>query len=192
MNTNHHDYCRTNANNYDCNVEFCKRAYNLFNEWSTNLYGKMSQPKVSEFTDVPQAIISKIKSTFLYPDEKPYQPQAETVFKIAKAFNVSTDYLLGIDSTSTISVAGLSEKDSPLIRSIIHHLKENRCFENKRTIFFTEKMVRLLMNPPYKPYRHLCGTDINYWDKVFPWRRGRQPARHAFYCCRCQYQPLPH
>ena len=83
-------------NYHDCNTEFCARAYQLFEEWSMAQYGKMSQPKVSEYADIPQALTSKIKATCDYPWKKPYQPQAETVCKIAKAFGVSTDYLLGL------------------------------------------------------------------------------------------------
>lgn len=78
------------------NTTFCERAYKLFEEWSIKTHGKMSQPKVSEFTGIPQPIISKIKTEYYSPKDNPYQPSAETVYKVAKAFNVSTDYLLGL------------------------------------------------------------------------------------------------
>lgn len=76
--------------------KFNERAYKLFEEWSIKTHGKMSQPKVVDFTGIPQATISKIKISYENPSEKQFQPPAETILKIAKAFNISTDYLLGL------------------------------------------------------------------------------------------------
>ena len=45
------------------------------------------------------------------------------VVELARIFKVSTDYLLGVDTTSSISVAGLSEKDVEIINTLILHLK---------------------------------------------------------------------
>lgn len=50
-------------------------------------------------------------------------PSTQYVVELAHIFKVSTDYLLGVDTTSSISVAGLSEKDVELINTIILHLK---------------------------------------------------------------------
>lgn len=50
-------------------------------------------------------------------------PSTQYIVELAHIFHVSTDYLLGVDATSTISVAGLSEKDVELLNSIILHLK---------------------------------------------------------------------
>ena len=38
-------------------------------------------------------------------------PSTQYVVELAEFFGVSTDYLLGIDSTATVSVAGLSEEE---------------------------------------------------------------------------------
>lgn len=38
-------------------------------------------------------------------------------------FSVSTDYLLGVEKTSTIDISGLSEKDIQIVYSLIEHLK---------------------------------------------------------------------
>ena len=38
-------------------------------------------------------------------------PSTQYVVELAQFFGVSTDYLLGIDSTATVSVAGLSEEE---------------------------------------------------------------------------------
>lgn len=53
-------------------------------------------------------------------------PSTQYIVELAHIFNISTDYLLGIDSTSSINVSGLSEKDIELINSIILHLKSKK------------------------------------------------------------------
>lgn len=50
-------------------------------------------------------------------------PSTQYIVELAHLFHVSTDYLLGVNTTSTISVAGLSDKDVELLNSIISHLK---------------------------------------------------------------------
>ena len=50
-------------------------------------------------------------------------PSTQYIVELAHIFHVSTDYLLGVNTTSTVSVAGLSDKDIELINSIIQHLK---------------------------------------------------------------------
>lgn len=77
-------------NSSEYNTVFCERARDLF--------GLMRQTRVSDATGVPQSTISKIKS-----GKTGYQPTADTICRIAKAFNVSTDYLLGFtDDKNTI------------------------------------------------------------------------------------------
>lgn len=53
-------------------------------------------------------------------------PSTQYVVELAHIFNVSTDYLLGVDTTSSISVAGLSEKDVEIINTLILHLKNRK------------------------------------------------------------------
>lgn len=50
-------------------------------------------------------------------------PSTQYLVELANIFNVSTDYLLGVNHSASISVAGLSDKDIELIHSIILHLK---------------------------------------------------------------------
>jgi len=50
-------------------------------------------------------------------------PSIEMLIKIAKYFNVSTDYLLGLCSTSSINVDGLTDKEIAHINLIINDLK---------------------------------------------------------------------
>lgn len=50
-------------------------------------------------------------------------PSTQYVVELAHIFNVSTDYLLGVDTTSSISISGLTEKDVEIINTLILHLK---------------------------------------------------------------------
>lgn len=54
-------------------------------------------------------------------------PSTQYIVELAHIFNVSTDYLLGVKPTSSISVAGLTDKDIELVNGIILHLR-NRDF----------------------------------------------------------------
>lgn len=51
-------------------------------------------------------------------------PSTQYIVELAKCFNVSTDYLLGLDNTSTISVKGLSQKQVSAVLDVI------QCFRN--------------------------------------------------------------
>ena len=50
-------------------------------------------------------------------------PSTQYIVELSQILNVSTDYLLCVDRTAAVSVAGLSEADVNLIHSIITHLK---------------------------------------------------------------------
>lgn len=53
-------------------------------------------------------------------------PSTQYVVELANIFEVSTDYILGVNNSATISVAGLDDKDIELVRGIILHLKEKK------------------------------------------------------------------
>lgn len=50
-------------------------------------------------------------------------PSTQYIIEFASMFSVSTDYLLGVEKTSTIDISGLSEKDIQIVYSLIEHLK---------------------------------------------------------------------
>lgn len=50
-------------------------------------------------------------------------PSTQYVVELAHIFKVSTDYLLGVDTSASVSVAGLTEKDVEIVNSLILHLK---------------------------------------------------------------------
>lgn len=52
-------------------------------------------------------------------------PSTHYVVELAKLFRVSTDYLLGIDASSNISVKGLSEKQVAVVMSIVECFRNN-------------------------------------------------------------------
>lgn len=51
-------------------------------------------------------------------------PSTQYIVALAILFNVSTDYLLGLSTTSTISVEGLNDREIASIVEIISCLKE--------------------------------------------------------------------
>lgn len=51
-------------------------------------------------------------------------PSTQYVVELASIFKVSTDYLLGVDTTATIAINGLTDTDIQLIHSIVGHLRE--------------------------------------------------------------------
>ena len=53
-------------------------------------------------------------------------PSTQYIVELANIFHVSTDYLLGVNTTSTISVAGLTDQDIEIVNSLILHLKDIR------------------------------------------------------------------
>ena len=49
-------------------------------------------------------------------------PSTQNIVELSRIFCVSTDYLLGVDKSSTIDVSGLLESDVQLLYRIITHL----------------------------------------------------------------------
>ena len=54
-------------------------------------------------------------------------PSTQYIIELASIFDVSTDFLLGVENTVSINVSGLSDKDIELINSIVIHLKNRKC-----------------------------------------------------------------
>lgn len=50
-------------------------------------------------------------------------PSTQYIVELAHIFQVSTDYLLGVDVSATINVSGLSEQDIQVIQILTEHLR---------------------------------------------------------------------
>ena len=50
-------------------------------------------------------------------------PSTQYIVELARLFKVSTDYLLGVDATSTVNVSGLSESDVLIVNELVRHLR---------------------------------------------------------------------
>ncbi len=52
------------------------------------------------------------------------QPSVEMLIQIARFFNVTTDYLLGLDENDTIDVSGLTEEQKAHLKQLINDLSK--------------------------------------------------------------------
>ncbi len=52
-------------------------------------------------------------------------PSTQYIVELAKQFDVSTDYLLGMEEGSTISIKGLTEKQVSVIRDVIECFRKS-------------------------------------------------------------------
>ena len=50
-------------------------------------------------------------------------PSTQYIVELANIFKVSTDFLLGVNATSSLNVSGLTDKDIELLNAIIYHLR---------------------------------------------------------------------
>ena len=57
-------------------------------------------------------------------------PSTALIVDLATNFDVSTDYLLGVNATATLDVSSLNDKEIMLIYEIIQHFKEAKLSEN--------------------------------------------------------------
>lgn len=50
-------------------------------------------------------------------------PSTQYIVELSNIFSVSTDYLLGVEKTSTIDISGLTERDIEMVYSLAEYLK---------------------------------------------------------------------
>lgn len=76
----------------------------------------MSQKELAERINIAKSVIS-------FYESGDRMPSYEVLIKIARIFNVTTDYLLGIERGRMIDVSGLTENDIAAVTTVIDALK---------------------------------------------------------------------
>lgn len=51
-------------------------------------------------------------------------PSTQSLTELAEIFGVSTDFLLGLDSSSSVNLKGLTEEDRQIVYALISHLRD--------------------------------------------------------------------
>ena len=69
--------------------------------------------------------IGVTKSVISFYELQERSPSPDVLVKLAKVFQVSTDYLLGLDGTETIDVSDLAPEDIAALRSLAERLRKN-------------------------------------------------------------------
>lgn len=67
--------------------------------------------------------IGVTKSVISFYELKERAPSPEVLIKLSVIFHVSTDYLLGVDSSKSIDVSGLDDEDIKAVHAIIERLR---------------------------------------------------------------------
>ena len=77
---------------------------------------KMSQKELAERIGIAKSVISFYESGDRFPSY-------DVLIKLARIFNVTTDYLLDVERERTVNVSGLSEEDIAAVTTVIDALK---------------------------------------------------------------------
>ena len=80
---------------------------------------KMSQKYLAERIGIAKSAISFYESGDRFPS-------FEVLIKIARIFNVTTDYLLGIERTRIIDVSDLSDYDIAVVSEVASALRNHK------------------------------------------------------------------
>ena len=82
---------------------------------SLRLSYNLSQVELASALGVSKQCISNWENDYI-------QPSVEMLIKIAKYFNVTTDYFLGLTGDNTVNMDGLTEKEIAHIKLLIADL----------------------------------------------------------------------
>ena len=94
-------------------LNFGNRLKNL------RLQKNLTQEQVATRLGITKAMISAYELSTRYPS-------IDMLIKIAQSYNVSTDYLLGINKTNTIDISNLTNEQISIINNIIEQFtKQN-------------------------------------------------------------------
>ncbi|HIX09718.1 MAG TPA: helix-turn-helix domain-containing protein [Firmicutes bacterium] len=84
---------------------------------SLRLSGRMTQVQLAKALGVSKQCVSNWENDNI-------QPSVEMLIRIARYFNVSTDFLLDFESGNVVSVDGLTEEEIAHVKLIIRDLAE--------------------------------------------------------------------
>lgn len=79
----------------------------------------LTQTQLAQRMWVKKSIISAYET-----DARP--PSLDMLIKYAKEFNVSTDYLLGMEAEKTLNVDGLNNEQINILNSLIYQFKKGK------------------------------------------------------------------
>lgn len=85
----------------------------------------MTQQQLADRLGVTKSVVS-------YYELQERYPSPEILIKFASIFHTSTDYLLGLTKTESISLADLNDEDIKIVKSLITHLKSKNINKNKK------------------------------------------------------------
>ena len=80
----------------------------------------LTQEQLAKRLWVTKSIISAYESGNKYPS-------LDMLIKLSQTFNVSTDYLLGVNKKQSIDISNLSENQINIIRKIIEEFLHKNC-----------------------------------------------------------------
>ena len=110
---------------------------------------KMSQKELAERIGIAKSVISFYESGDRFPSY-------DVLIKIARIFNVTTDYLLDVERERTVNVSGLSEEDIAAVTTVIDALKRksngkmDSCkVENARVYFLLSGGLHMIIVKNY-------------------------------------------
>ncbi len=94
---------------------------------------KLSQEQLGRKVGRSKSVISSYENNIKIPP-------LEIITQFAVIFNVSLDYLVGIDKNEMISISGLTDIQKDLIQTIVFELKDNKT----KTSGLTERQQEIL------------------------------------------------
>ena len=80
---------------------------------------KMSQKDLADKVGVAKSVVSFYESGDRFPSY-------DVLIKISRIFNVTTDYLLGVERERMLEVSELSEEDISVVNTVVEALKRKK------------------------------------------------------------------
>lgn len=78
----------------------------------------LTQKELGDKVGLSKAVVSKYENGLGYPT-------FEVLIRLASYFNVTTDYLLGVDGAKTIDISGLSDEQTEVLHRLIQVFRDS-------------------------------------------------------------------